>query len=649
MKEEFKWFLRDEVVNPGLCTYCGACAAVCPNDRIEFLEDGPALTEECPRDGMGACMNVCHRITTDASRMGLTIFGFKAKPPSLIGQYEKMVSARAVDSAIREAGQDGGAVTALLAYCLESGLVDGVVATKGMWKPTPSVITDKAGLLEAAGSRYSVAPILTAVEEAGKTLNKIAVVALPCQVNGLRRMQFFEGLNAHPLEVSEEDGMPVKLPAFVYTIGLYCMQNFSYERLKDFLTAKGVDLGKVKKFTIRQETMRLEMEDGSVEIDLGEFEDAGVVWDGCSVCRDAVSKLADVSAGYTGTPKDWTTLIARNAKGLELIEGAENAGYIETSSEVEVDRIEEFADRKMRKFDRELKKRLSEEKPIKFYWASDYPGVRREAKGTFFVKIRTSSGLVNHDYLAKVAELAGKYGDGSLEFTTRQTIEIQGVNGEKIDDLMAELYEKGLMTIGMGYVVACPGMAYCPEGLVETKQLANELTAEFVQRLTPHKMKIGVAGCPNSCVRVRRHDIGIMGHVRPVLDLETCNGCGRCTETCKPGALSVVAGKAQIDRDTCIECGWCIRSCPHEAMIEEAKGYSLWIGGNDARIPTDGILLKNFCTKEDLFRLINSVAAVFLKYRTKPGRERLGNVIRRVGEGEFLREVFETEEKIRSK
>ena len=648
MNEEFKWFLRDEVVNSDLCAYCGACAAVCPNCRIEFLEDGPALTEECPRDGKGACMEVCHRIMTDASRMALNIFDFKAKPPSLIGQYEKMVGARAIDSKIREAGQDGGAVTALLAYCLDNGLVDGVVATKGMWKPVPSVITDKAGLIEAAGSKYSVTPLLKAIEEAGKTLYKIAVVALPCQVNGLRRMQFFEGLNAHPLEVNEEDGTPVKLPAFTYTIGLYCMRNFSYERLAEFLKNKGIKLEKVKKFTIRLETMKLEMEDGDVELDLGEVEDAGVVWDGCYMCRDAVSKLADVSAGYTGTPKDWTTLIARNARGLELIEAARKAGYIETSSEVEVDRIKEFADHKMRRFDRELKNRLEEGKPIKFYWARDYPGVRSEAKGTFFVKIRTNSGLVNHDYLAKVARLAEKYGDGSLEATTRQSIEIQGVPGEKIDDLMSELYEKGLMTIGMGYVVACPGTAYCPEGIVETKQLANELTAAFVQRLTPHKMKIGIAGCPNSCVRVRRHDIGIMGHVRPVLDPEKCNGCGRCTETCKPGALSIVAGKALIDRDVCIECGWCIRSCPHEAMLEENKGYALWIGGNDARIPTDGILLRNFCTKEDLVRLINSVAAVFIKYRTKPGRERLGNVIQRVGEGEFLREVFETEEKMRS-
>jgi coenzyme F420 hydrogenase subunit beta len=165
------------------------------------------------------------------------------------------------------------------------------------------------------------------------------------------------------------------------------MRNFSYEKLAEFMKAKGVKLENVKKFVIRLETMQLEMEDGhDVELDLREVEEAGAVWDGCYICRDAVSKLADVSAGYTGTSKDWTTLIARNAKGLELIDAAEKAGYIETSSEVEVDRIEEFAGHKMRSFDRELKNRLEEEKPIKFYWARDYPGVRPEAKGTFFVK-----------------------------------------------------------------------------------------------------------------------------------------------------------------------------------------------------------------------------------------------------------------------
>ncbi len=96
-EEKYKWFLRDEVVDEELCTLCGACAAVCPNGIVEFREDGPILKEECWRNGQGACRDVCHRVLTDAARIGPNIFGFKAKPPSLLGQYEKIVSARAVD------------------------------------------------------------------------------------------------------------------------------------------------------------------------------------------------------------------------------------------------------------------------------------------------------------------------------------------------------------------------------------------------------------------------------------------------------------------------------------------------------------------------------------------------------------------------
>jgi coenzyme F420 hydrogenase subunit beta len=83
-----------------------------------------------------------------------------------------------------------------------------------------------------------------------------------------------------------------------------------------------------------------------------------------------------------------------------------------------------------------------------------------------------------------------------------------------------------------------------------------------------------------------------------------------------------------------------VRGCPHEAAIEDKLGYSVWIGGNDARIPTDGIRLKEFCTKEEIPALINKIASTFVKYRTKPGKERLGNIIELVGEGQFVREVL---------
>ena len=100
-------------------------------------------------------------------------------------------------------------------------------------------------------------------------------------------------------------------------------------------------------------------------------------------------------------------------------------------------------------------------------------------------------------------------------------------------------------------------------------------------------------------------------------------------------------GKAVIDSDKCISCGWCIRGCPHEAVIETERGYSMWIGGNDARRPADGILLKSFCTEAEILGLIDAVAKTLVKYKTKPGRERLGNVMNNVGEGKFINDVLD--------
>jgi coenzyme F420-reducing hydrogenase beta subunit/ferredoxin len=637
--EEYKWFLRDEIVDTGMCTFCGACAAVCPNGIIEFREDGPALKEECTRNGEGACKDVCQRVMTFASKIGPNIFGFKAKPPSLLGQYDTLVSARAADAAIQEAGQDGGAVTALLSYCLDQGLIDGVVTTGDMGKPSSRVARSKEELLESAGSKYSSIPVLSAIKDAGDITNA-AVVGLPCHVYGVRKTQFFPGLTAHGYEVGE-NGERITIPNIAYVIGLFCAENFNYDKLAKFIAEKGVDIKKYKRATIHLDELVVTSEEGTYEFDLNALWNAGCVQDGCVICRDAVSKLADISAGYMGSSKGWTSLIGRTAKGVELIKAAEKAGYIETMQNIDIHRIEEFAGLKMQRFSWELARRLNGGGEVKSYWASDYPGVMGETKGTFFVKIKTNSGLTKADYLVKAAELAKKYGDGTLEVTTRQSVEIQGVPGTNVDKLMAEVYASGLATIGMGYDSTCVGMDYCTEGLVETKKLASELTMEFAQRLTPHKMKISISGCPNACSRAKRHDIGLVGQVRPDIDTEKCNGCGRCAELCRVDAISIVYGKAEIDRDKCISCGWCIRGCPHEAAIEAERGYTMWIGGNDARRPADGIMLKSFCTPEESKKLIDAVAKTFVKYRTKPGRERLGNVIQNVGEGAFIKEVLD--------
>lgn len=80
--------------------------------------------------------------------------------------------------------------------------------------------------------------------------------------------------------------------------------------------------------------------------------------------------------------------------------------------------------------------------------------------------------------------------------------------------------------------------------------------------------------------------------------------------------------------------------CPHEAALEDKRGYSLWIGGNGARRPTEGVLIKSFCDEEEIIETINDIARAFIKYRTDPGKERLGNIMDKIGQGTFIKEIL---------
>ena len=51
------------------------------------------------------------------------------------------------------------------------------------------------------------------------------------------------------------------------------------------------------------------------------------------------------------------------------------------------------------------------------------------------------------------------------------------------------------------------------------------------------------------------------------LNMEKCNGCGKCTEVCPHGVFDVQEKKARIaQKDLCMECGACALNCPVEAI-----------------------------------------------------------------------------------
>ena len=318
--------LMKDVIRPGLCTFCGACAASCPPFSISVEEDTPKLVSRCIACQM--CYYSCTRVEFDQAAVDEWLFGRgREGDEELIGVHTGLYAVKSKDEDILKVCQNGGAATSLLLYALEEGIVDGVVCTCSdeKWTPRVFVATSREDLLKCAGTKYSPSPnvfgVRLAVEE--YALEKVALVGTPCHIEGLRKVQMSELRHEAVAE------------AVKFAVGLFCMGNYDYDALMKHLEKKGVDVSVVTKFEISGGKFKAY---GGTDLLLEESVKAVAKFyrSGCKVCTDFTAEFSDVSVGNVGTPDDWSTVIVRTKLGEELLKGAEEKGL------VEVKPLEEF-------------------------------------------------------------------------------------------------------------------------------------------------------------------------------------------------------------------------------------------------------------------------------------------------------------------
>lgn len=268
--------------------------------------------------------------------------------------------------------------------------------------------------------------------------------------------------------------------------------------------------------------------------------------------------------------------------------------------------------------------------------------IKERGKDLFSVRLRVPGGRMAVSRLKKIVEVAEKYGGEFVHLSVRQSLELIHVDYKHIKDVAEELGDVRQKIASCGarvrVPVACGGCEYNPSGLVDTQKSALEIDAKlFGIETGHHKFKVAFAGCPSDCPKSATNDVGFQGAVLPVLDRETCIGCGLCIKTCTVDAIRTGEDdKPVFAPERCIYCGDCIKVCPSEAWNAEKSGYIVRIGGKWGRNPLVGTLFATFLPEE---KVVDFICAILAWYRANSeglGRIRLGDVIIRRGTDSLL-------------
>ena len=336
-----------QVVRDGLCTGCGTCIALCPEEAIKLTIDEkkgiyiPELDEEkC--NNCGICYEVCPGHEVDFKQLNLEIFG-KEPADVLIGNYLNCYVGHSTDYDIRYNSASGGLVTQLLIFALEEGIIDGALVTKMKkdkpLEPEPFIARTKEEIIEASKSKYCPVPANIALKEIleSKEGERFVVVGLPCHIHGIRKA---EQINK---KLKEQ---------IVLHLGIFCNHAPNFWGTKLLLKRLKMREDEVIKLGYRGEgypgSMKISKKSGELLLllpDYWSFVGAYFFYPArCLMCSDGICELADISFGDAWLPElsdekiGTSIIVSKNKIGEQLLQSMKLKNRIELN-EVSVKKV----------------------------------------------------------------------------------------------------------------------------------------------------------------------------------------------------------------------------------------------------------------------------------------------------------------------
>jgi sulfite reductase beta subunit len=220
------------------------------------------------------------------------------------------------------------------------------------------------------------------------------------------------------------------------------------------------------------------------------------------------------------------------------------------------------------------------------------------------------SRLMSTKKIRMMADLANKYCDGHLRFTSRHNIEFLLTDKGKIDALIKELDEIGHPVGGIGNsissIVHTQGWIHCHSAATDAsgivKSVMDEVFEFYKDMKLPAKMRIALACCLNMCGAVHCSDIAILGiHRRPPRvdhsKLKKMCEIPSTVASCPTAAIkpATVDGfpSVEVDEEQCMFCANCYTVCPSMPLNDAMNdGVSIWVGGKVSNSRTEPMFSK---------------------------------------------------------
>ena len=135
--------------------------------------------------------------------------------------------------------------------------------------------------------------------------------------------------------------------------------------------------------------------------------------------------------------------------------------------------------------------------------------------GTYSVVPRMWGGVTTPGELRAIADAADKYNVPMVKVTGGQRIDLLGVRKEDLPHMWADLNAAGLVSghaysKGLRTVKTCVGSEFCRFATQDSTGLGIRLEKLLWGSWTPHKVKLGVSGCPRNCAEATCKDIGVI-------------------------------------------------------------------------------------------------------------------------------------------